>query len=99
MSEELMKQFPRKAVAEFIAVYKPYVTARVKDQVFHLLDGEDVHIEPHYVFLARSNKNVPIFAFEFAPRAVHGAGRLDAVGKEMIIDAARQLMVPKMRIL
>jgi hypothetical protein len=97
--EELAKQFPIKAIARSIPVHKPYVTARVHDQIYHLLDGEEVNIEPYYVFLARSDKSVPIFAFEFTPRAVHAAGRLDVIQKELIIDAAQKLMWPKVSML
>jgi hypothetical protein len=79
--------------------HKPYVSVRVKGKMFHLLDGQEVHVDPYFVFLARSNKNVPALAFEFTPRAVHSAGRLDALAMELIIDAARQLTTPRTRIL
>lgn len=75
------------------------MTARVKEQVFHLLDGEEVAIYPHYVFLARSNQKVPAFALEFAARAVHATGRLDLLPKELIIDAGVQLTSPQTRLL
>jgi hypothetical protein len=57
-------------VAEWINLPKPYVTARIKDQHFRLIDGEEAQVQPYYVFLARSNRNVPPLAFEFTPRAV-----------------------------
>lgn len=98
-AEALKKQLPGLPVAERLYVPRSYVSARIKDQMFHLLDGGEVHVDPYYVFLARSNKNVPAFALEFTPRAVHSAGRLDALGKELIIDAARQLTAPKTRTL
>jgi hypothetical protein len=84
-------------VAEWTDVHRPYVSIRVKDQMFHLLDGR-VRIK-YYVFPARSNKNVPAIAFEFTPQAVHFAGCLGALGKELIIDAARQLTAPMVRTL
>ncbi len=98
-AEALKKEFPNMRVAEWIDVHRPYASVRVKDQIFHLLDGQEVHIDPYYVFLARSNKNVPAIAFEFTPRAVHSAGCLGALGKELIIDATRQLTAPIVRLL
>ena len=92
-------EIPGLPVAQWISVHRPYVTARVKEQVFHLLDGQEVEIHPYYVFLARSNQKVPALAFEFEPRAVHSAGRLDALGKELMIDAALQLTKPQTRLL
>ena len=76
---------------------RPYVTARVNDQVFHLLDGQEVHIDPYYVFLARSNQQLN--AALGAPGAIHSAGHLDALKKELIIDAARQLASVTTRLL
>ena len=98
-AEATKKKLPNMRVAEWIDVHRPYVSARVKDQMFHLLDGQDVHIDPYYVFLARSNKNVPAIAFEFTPRAVYAAGCLGELGKELIIDAAHQLTAPIARML
>jgi hypothetical protein len=92
-------EIPGWPVEQWIPVHRPYVTARVKEQVFHLLDGQEVEIHPYYVFLARSNQKVPALAFEFEPRAVHSAGRLDALRKELMIDAARQLTMPQTRLL
>jgi hypothetical protein len=95
-AEALKKKLPHMRIAESINVHRPYVSVRVKDQMFQLLDGQEVHIDPYYVFLARSNKNVSAIDFEFTPRAVHSTGCLDTlVGKEQIIDAARQLTAPK----
>jgi hypothetical protein len=98
-AETLKMKFPEMRVAESIDVHRPYISVRVKSQTFHLLDGQDVHIDPSYVFLARSNKNVPAMAFEFTPRAVHSAGLLTTLGKELIIDAARKLTAPLSKIL
>jgi hypothetical protein len=95
----LKEKFPGLPVAESISVHRPYVTARVGRQVFHLLDGEEVNIYPYYVFLARSNRNLPPIAFEFSPRAVHSAGRLDLLRKELFIDAAQQLIKSQTRLL
>lgn len=86
-------------VAEWFDVHKPYVTVRIHDQVFHLLDREDAKLDPYYVFLARSNKNLPPIAFEFAPRAVYSAGRVDEIGSKLICDAADRLISPKIRML
>ena len=96
---ELKKKSLPLPVAEWFEVHRPYITVRVKEQVFHLLDGQEVDIDPYYVFLARSNKEVPVFAFEFTPRAVHSAGRLDTLSKELLIDAAAQLTKPRARLL
>jgi hypothetical protein len=64
-------------VAECIDVPRPYVSARVKDQMFQLLEGHEVHIDPYYVFLARSNKNVSGDGLRiYAPsRSLHGLPR------------------------
>ena len=78
---------------------KPYATARIQEQQFHLLDGQEVQIDPYYVFLARSNQKVPVIAFEFTPRAVHSAGRLDLLSKDQIIDAAQKLTRQHVRLL
>jgi hypothetical protein len=94
-AEDLKKKMPGWPIAEWIDVHRPYVTARVKEQVFHLLDGQEVDLYPFYVFLARSNQKVPPIAFEFTPRAVHSAGRLDSLRKELFIDAALQLTKPQ----
>lgn len=80
-------------------VHRPYITARVKDQIFLLLDGQEVHVDPYYVYLARSNQNVPAIAFEFTPRAVHSLGRLDGVHQNSIVDAAQHLIAPQTKVL
>lgn len=80
---------------KWVDVERPYVTARVKEEVFHLRAGQEVHIDPYYVFLARSNHPSPWAGV----RAIHSAGRLDSVGKEQIIDAAQQLTAPKAKLL
>jgi hypothetical protein len=97
--ETLKKQHPTSNIAEWINVHKPYVTARIKEQRFHLLDGQEARIDPYYIFLARSNRKVPVIAFEFTPRAVHSAGRLDLLGKDQIIDAAQKLTRQQVRLL
>lgn len=98
-AEELKKRLPMVKVAEHITVHRPYVTARIGSQHFLLLDGDDALREPYYVFLARSNQDVPAIAFEFTPRAVHAAGRLDVLSREQIADAARTLTRPQVRML
>jgi hypothetical protein len=98
-AEALKKERPTLNVAEWIYLPKPYVTARIKDQQFRLVDGEEAQVESYYVFLARSNRNVPALAFEFTSRAVHAAGRLDVLTKEQIIDAAQTLTRPQVRLL
>jgi len=90
-AETLKQKHPTFKVAEWIDVHKPYVTARIKEQQFHLLDGQEALIDLYYVFLARSNQKVPVIAFEFTPRAVHSAARLDLLSKDQIIDAAQKL--------
>lgn len=90
---------PNMRVAEWIDVHKPYVSVRVKEQMFHLLDGEDMHVDPYYAFVARSNKNAPAIAFGPKRLAVHSAGFLGALSKELIIDAARQLVAPSAKAL
>jgi hypothetical protein len=103
-AESLKKQFPKLAqlgsgVAEWVHVHRPYVTARIQEQQFHLLDGQEAQIDPYYIFLARSNQKVPAMAFEFTPRAVHSAARLGLLGKDQIIDAAQKLTRQYVRLL
>lgn len=95
----LKKRFSTWKVAEWIDAHKPYVTARIQDRQFHLLDGQDAFIHPYYVFLARSNQKTPAIAFEFSPRAVHSAGRLGVLTKEELVDAAGKLLSPQVRLL
>jgi hypothetical protein len=98
-AEALNAEIPGMPIAEWIHVHRPYVTARIHDQIFQLLDEEEAYVDPYYVYLARSNRNVPALVFEFIPRAVHAAGLMNEWGKEMIVDAARQLTAPKTRVL
>jgi hypothetical protein len=86
-------------IAEWVYVHKPYVTARIQEQQFHLSDGEEAQIDPYYVFLARSNEKVPAIAFEFTPRAVHCAGHLDVASKDQILEAATRLTRQNIRLL
>jgi hypothetical protein len=89
--EAKLKHHAGMPIAEWIDVHRPYVTVRVKDQLFRLLDGEALHIDRYYAFLARSNRNVPAISLDFTPRAVHAAGCLDGIDKESIVAAAQQL--------
>lgn len=98
-AEKLKEQHPTFRVAEWIDVHKPYVTARIQEQQFHLSDGEEAQIDPYYVFLARSNQKVPAIAFEFTPRAVYCAGDLDVVSNDQIIEAANRLTRQNIRLL
>lgn len=98
-AESLKKRLPALRVAENIHVHRPYVTARIHEQRFLLLDGDHALLEPYYIFLARSNQDVPAIAFEFTPRAVHAAARLDVLTKDQIAAAARTLMEPVVRML
>jgi hypothetical protein len=98
-ADDLKKQYPHDRIAETIPVHRPYVNARIHDRHFLLLDGDEALLEPYYIFLARSNQDVPVLAFEFTPRAVHAAGRLDVLTREQIADAARALTRPQVRML
>ena len=95
---QLKKQFPSRPVAEWIQKIKPYVTVRMKDQVFHLIDGQDAHVDPHYAFLARTTLNLSGIAF-IPHQAVFCAGNLGPLTRELIRDAAHQLIKPQTRIL
>jgi hypothetical protein len=77
---------------------RPYVTARINDRVFHLVDGQDAEIDPHYVFLARLTQPRRGIGF-IPPQAVCSAGDLNLLRKELIRDAAHQLTAPKTKIL
>lgn len=98
-AEELKRRFPADRVAETIQVHRPYVTARIRDRQFLLREGEAALLEPYYIFLARSNQDVSVYEFEFAPRAVHAAARLDVLTKGQIAAAARTLTRPHTRML
>ena len=98
-AETLKKKFPPENVAEWIHVHKEYVRARIHDQQFQLLDGQEARVDQCYIFLARSNRKVPPLSFEFTPRAVHAAGRLDVLSKDQIIDAAQKLLAPQVKLL
>jgi len=74
----------------------PYVTVRVRDDIFHLVDGQEAEVDWYYVFLARATQRGGIGLI--APQAIYSAGCLDGSGKESIRDAAMQLTEPKIRI-
>lgn len=97
MPERLKEQHPTVRFAEWIDEDKPYVTARIQEQQFHLSDGQEAQIDPYYVFLARSNQRSPVFGS--TPRAIHSAGRLDLLSKDQIIEAAHSLIRPNVRLL
>ena len=61
--------------------------------MFDLVEGDDLHCDPYYVFLTRTRN------FYFTWRSVHAGSRLDLLGKAEIVDAARQLAAPEVRIL
>ena len=82
---------------EIAEAHKVYVNVRVHDQVFHLVDGQNVHVDPYYVFLARTSPLVQ--ALGPCPQAVHSFGRTDVLTKELIIDAAERLAEPDLRML
>ncbi len=44
---------------------RPYITARIHDEVFLLHDGDEAQVNSDYVYLARSNQKLPAIAFEF----------------------------------
>lgn len=74
-----------------------HVNVRVNDQMFQLVDGESVQVDPYYVFLARTSPVVrPLGP---GPRAVHSFGRTDVLARELIIDAADRLTAPDVRVL
>ncbi len=98
-AEALKKKFPRERVAEWLHKHKEFVSARIHEQQFHLLDGQEAQVDPYFIFLARSNRKVTPLSFEFTPRAVHAAGRLDVLSKDQIIDAAQKLLAPKVELL
>ena len=70
-----------------------------------LLAGEEAHVDPHFVFLARTNydpSGYHLLDGYHAP-AVYASGRLSerrtGLTKELIRDAARQVTSPQIRIL
>jgi len=98
-SENLKKQFPSWAIAQYLDFPKPFVTARLMEKLFQLSDGEEAEVVPYFVHLARSNKNVTPGSLEGTPRAVHAAGRLGELSRSLIVDAGHQLLSPRLRLL
>jgi hypothetical protein len=92
-------------VAEQIPVIRPYVSVIVNDQVFHLLAGQDLYVDPYYVFLARSNYHgmSEHLLLGFSLPAVHAAGRIGTLRKkltrDLIRNAAHELTKPRTRTL
>jgi hypothetical protein len=93
------------SIAERISVTRPYVSVRLSEQVFHLLEGQDAYVEPNYVFLARSNysdKGLHLLDGHHAP-AVYSAGRIGELRKELtkelVRNAAHRLTAPATRTL
>jgi hypothetical protein len=81
-------------------VRRPYISVRIGNRTFQLIDGQEAHSDPYYVFVARSNNHVPEgFFLGHVPRAIHAAGSLRYLPRELIADAAQQLTKPKIRIL
>jgi hypothetical protein len=96
---------PNFRFAERISLVRPYVSVSVNDQVFHLLEGQDLYIDPYYVFLARSNynnKGLHLLDGHHAP-AVYSAGRIGELQKELtkelVRNASQQLTASMTRIL
>jgi hypothetical protein len=98
-AEKLKRDYPMWRVAEEIPVHRAYVSVRVNDQLFHLYDQSSVDVPPYFIFLARSNRRVPIISFEFTPRAVHAAGDTSLLSKDWIIDAAMQQTAVRVKML
>ena len=85
---------------ERMQVRKPYISVRIRDRSFQLIDGQEAQSDPYYVFLARSNNHLPGgFFIGYVPPAVHAAGCLRELTRESIADAAQQLTAPQTRIL
>jgi hypothetical protein len=89
--EERLEQ--ARVVGKWFASFKFKVKVRIKDQLFDLLDGQDLCRNPYYVLLTRTD------AVDFPPEAIHAAGHLDVLGKDLIVNAARQVIAPQTRML
>jgi hypothetical protein len=74
--------------------YKPYATARIGKEIFHLRRGEDIESGPYYAYLARGS-NEGFQHLGFGTAAIHSMGRLDSLEKQAIADAARHLLSAK----
>jgi hypothetical protein len=90
-------------VAERIKMTRPYLSVRVNDQFFHLLAGQNVYVDPHYLFLARSNYSGKGSLLDrHGSPADYAAGRIGELRKELtkelIKNAAHQLTASKTRI-
>lgn len=90
--------------AERISVTRPYVSVRLNDQVFHLLEGQDAYVDSDYVFIARSNYSSEMFELidGGGRRAVYSAGRIGELRKELtkelVRNAGHQLTRPATRL-
>jgi len=85
------QKVPGLRVAEQIPVIRPYVSVRVNDRVFHLVAGQDVYVDPYYVFLARSNYHEMGLHMTqgFNSPAVYAAGRIGPLRTELTKDLIR----------
>ena len=79
----------------FVDAHKAYVSARVYDRTFRLAAGQGVRVGPYYVFLVREDA-VGCSLGSSPELAVHAAGRIDEVGRELIVeDAGYRLFAPR----
>lgn len=76
----------------FADAHKVYVSARVYERTFRLVAGQGVRIGPYYVFLAQ--EDVGCFFGGSPELAVHAAGRIHELGKELIVEDAAYLLCP-----
>jgi hypothetical protein len=63
--------------------HKVYVDVRVNDRVFHLVDRQNVYVDPYYVFVARTSSLIQ--STDCPMRAVHSFGRIDTLANELIV--------------
>jgi hypothetical protein len=84
-------------VVEWIDVHKPHVAARIQEQQFYPLEGQEALFDPYYVFLSRANQNVTggLIRISTASRPLRCASRPPS--QNQIIDDAEKLTSPHIR--
>ena len=83
-AKQLEKTLKRSArLSQVTEEHKIYVHVRVNGQVFHLVDGRDVYVDPYYVFVARTSSLIQ--STDSPMRAVHSFGRIDTLANELIV--------------
>lgn len=75
-------------VSQVAEAHKVYTAVRVNERVFHLVAGQNVYVNPYYVFVARTNSLFEPIGCTM--RAVHSFGRIDTLADELTVKGDRR---------